>query len=73
MILNSAEKALVVDLSRNPVFTELAQKISTETKRVPKWTKKGEDEIAKVHAWIHASGFVEGRDYVLKLLRYDNE
>ena len=73
MILTGAEKALVVDLSRNPVFIELMQKISTETKVVPKWARKGDNETAKVHAWIHASGFVEGKDYVLKLLRYDNE
>lgn len=72
MILNNEEKALVLDLSRNPVFTGLLQKISTDTRQTRKW-KKGGDETAKHHEWIHSTGFVEGREYVLKLLRYDNE
>ncbi len=73
MNLSSAEKALILELSRNPIFIELLERISTETRGVPKWSKKGDNEIAKVHAWICDSGFVEGRDYVLKLLRNDNE
>ncbi|MEE9158911.1 MAG: hypothetical protein V3U60_11055 [Gammaproteobacteria bacterium] len=72
MNLTGPEKSLVLDLSRNPIFTGLMQKLATETRQVPKW-KKGGDETAKTHQWIHDSGVVEGRDYVLKLLRYENE
>jgi len=72
MNLTNEEKALVLDLSRNPVFTGLLQKISTETKQVPKWKKDG-DEAAKHHQWVNSSGFVGGIEFVLKLLRYDND
>jgi DNA-binding GntR family transcriptional regulator len=72
MNLNNQEKALILELARNPVFTDLMQKISADTRQVRKW-RKGDDEDAKHHEWIYSSGVVEGRDYVLKLLRYENE
>lgn len=71
MKLSDAERQLVLELARNPVFTGLMEKISTSSD-VPKW-KKGDDEATKHAAWINKSGFVEGRDYVLKLLRYEHE
>ena len=72
MKLSAEEQRLILGLARDPVFTGLLQRISTETRQLPRW-KKGGDEAAKINAWVSSSGFVEGRDYVLKLLRYENE
>jgi hypothetical protein len=69
--LNSEEKALVLELARNPVFTGMLRRMSDEF-QVPKY-KRGGDETAKYHEWIHRSGFVDGRDFVLKLMRYEND
>ena len=71
MKLSGPEQQMVVELMRNPVFGGLMQRISEENP-VPKW-RKGGDEKAKHHEWIYRSGFVEGINYVLKLLRYENE
>lgn len=71
MNLTGPEKALMVDLARNPVFTSLMQRIEDDN-QIPEW-KKGGDETAKHHEWIHRSGFVKGITYMLKLLRKEND
>ena len=72
MKLNDVEKAAVRELSRNPAVTGLLNRIENEHGQVPKW-RAGGSEDGKTNQWIYRSGFADGIEYVIKLLRYDNE
>ena len=71
MKLNALQQAKVRDLNRDPVFGSILKEAEKHA-TVPRYKPKGE-EIDKHHQWIHKSGFADGVDFMVKLLRYDNE
>ncbi len=67
--LDNEQKKLLADLSMSPVWSSLMRIIDDD--KVPGY-KKGKD-TEQVNDWVYQSGVVAGKQYVLKLLRYDNE
>lgn len=71
MKLNDVQRLKLRDLGRDPVFASILEEAQSVSP-VPRWKPKG-DEIEKHHRWIYQSGFVDGVDHVVKLLRNDYE
>ncbi len=69
--LNDGEKALLRDLSRNPTFASICQKVGAH-KTVPAY-KKGTDMEQQSGRWIYDSGWVDGVAFTLNVLGYKHE
>lgn len=64
--MNEVQKAFVRSINNDPVFIEICRELKAH-KHLPKW-RKGKTESE----WAHETGFVEGIDFVLNRLGYDN-
>lgn len=60
----------VNDLSRDPVFTGILREMDSHA-RLPKWKKT--DDSTQSENWIYRSGYVDGIEFVLKLLGYEDD
>ena len=70
-MLTDTEKALVRELSMNPAFASICRKARTHQK-LPRW-RRGSKEPDQESNWKYRSGFLDGVDFVLNLLGYNDE
>jgi len=66
--LTNEQKKLLADMNFNPVWAELMRGID-EGNIVPRYKKGGDKQ--QLDDWVYQSGVVAGKEYVLKLLRYE--
>lgn len=69
--LSGVEKKLLSDLRMNPAWASLLRRIQ-DSSTVPAF-KRGKGSQEQHEDWIYQSGIVAGKEYVLKLMGYDND
>jgi hypothetical protein len=71
MTLEPQQKALLKELSLNPVWISLLASIRESLSAAPRWKRSGEDgrtEEEKRAEWIHHSGKLDELDNILLIL-----